>query len=381
MERLEADGRTFQAATLDRDLFLSSVMLLVAAGTVLIFSASAFYRSATETPWLYFHRQLLWIPIGATAAALFANLEPRVLRRFSAVPLAAALALLAIVLVPQVGRDVNAARRWLPLGGLQFQPSELAKLAVVLFLGGFLAGGRDRARRFFRGFVPASAAVLPVFLLILVEPDLGTAIFVLALALCVLFLGGVPLSYFLASAVFFAPLTAFLAARRWDAIRSRFLGFLEPENLYQVRQSLIALGSGGIGGLGLGAGRQKFRFLPEPHTDFIFAIAGEELGYVGSLAILALFLVLLWSGVRMVRRFRDRFSFLVGSGIVIALAAQAAANVAVVTASAPTKGMALPFVSFGGSGLVVMLAEVGILLSLEREHRLGLAGAPAEEAA
>lgn len=371
METFDAREKISLLSRFDRDVFLSTVMVLVALGTILVFSSSAFYRVASEDPWFYLKRQVLWIPIGGTLCVLAANLDPRLLKKLYWLPLVGSVVLLAMVLLPQVGRDVNAARRWLPLGGLQFQPSELAKLAIILFLAGFLSD-RERARKFFRGFVPACAAVVPAFGLILVEPDFGTAVFVLGLALCVLFVGGVRLWYFFVSAAIFAPLTVFLAARRWDTIRTRLLGFLDPEQLYQVRQSLVALGSGGLHGLGLGASRQKLRFLPEPHTDFILAIAGEELGYIGCAAILALFVVLLWSGVRMVRRFRDPFAFLAGSGIVVALAAQAAANVAVVTGSAPTKGMALPFVSFGGSGLVVMLAEVGILLALERAHRAGL---------
>jgi cell division protein FtsW len=154
----------------------------------------------------------------------------------------------------------------------------------------------------------------------------------------------------------------------------RLLGFLDPSSLYQVNQSLTALGIGGWSGVGLGGSVQKLRFLPEPHTDFILAIVGEELGFVGCIAVLALFAACLGSGLVMVLRFRDLFSFLVGAGILISISFQAVFNVAVVTASAPTKGIPLPFVTFGGSGLLVALAQVGILLALERENRRALAG-------
>jgi cell division protein FtsW len=176
--------------------------------------------------------------------------------------------------------------------------------------------------------------------------------------------------YLLSSVVLFAPLLATGAWLRWETIQTRVLAFLNPDEVYQVRHSLLALGSGGLFGKGLGAGHQKLKFLPEPYTDFILSIIGEELGLVGCLTVLTLFVVLLWASVGIASRARDYFGFVVASGIAMSLALQAATNIAVVTASAPTKGIPLPFLTFGGSGLCMTLAQVGILLSVERVRRV-----------
>jgi cell division protein FtsW len=350
-----------------RDIFITCVFLLVAAGTVMIFSASAFHWSIEGDAFFFLRRQLAWLPIAILGCVFFRETDYRLLQRYYWQPVLVAILLLGVVLIPSVGRHVNASRRWLPLGeGLQFQPSELAKLSVIIFLAGFLANAPERRTRFWKGFAVAFCVLLPVFGLILVEPDFGTALFVLGLGTFVLFLGGMRLIYLVGSALVFAPLIAAFAYLRWETIKVRLLGFTDPESIYQVKQSLTALGSGGLAGLGLGASGQKLKFLPEPHTDFILSILGEELGFAGTTAILLLFVALLWSGVAMVRRTRDPFGFLLGSGIVVSLTFQAVLNVAVITASAPTKGIPLPFLTFGGSGLCVTLAQVGILLSIDR---------------
>ena len=358
------------AGQLSRDVFVTTVFLLVSLGTVMVFSASAFYWSVEGDAFYFLRRQAAWLPIAILGCHLFRSLDHRILRRHYWTLLVASIVLLAIVLVPQLGRKENEATRWLPLGGgFQFQPSELAKLAAIVFVAGFMSADPTRKDRFLGGFLVVCAAVLPLFTLILVEPDFGTAMFVLGLAFFVLFLSGTRNLFFLASALIFAPIISAFVYLRWEKIYSRVLGFLEPEKVYQVKHSLIALGSGGWTGLGLGASGQKLRFLPEPHTDFILAILGEEMGFIGTLTLLILFVVLLVSGAAMVWRVRDLFGFLVGSGIILSLAFQAALNIAVVTASAPTKGIPLPFVSFGGSGLCVVLAQVGLLLSIERADR------------
>jgi cell division protein FtsW len=340
----------------------------------MVFSASSFHWASEGDPYVFLRKHLLWLPLAFIGWILASRIDPSLLRRYYWQPLVVAGILLAVVLIPHVGRDVNASRRWLPLGGgLQIQPSELAKLAVVLFVAGFMVADPRRARSFLGGFAVVCAAVFPVFLLVLAEPDFGTSVFILGLAFFVLYFSGARIWYFLGSGLLFLPVIAGFVYYRWEQVRVRLLGFLEPETIYQVKHSLTALGSGGIWGLGLGGSTQKLRFLPEPHTDFILAIAGEELGFVGTVGIVLVFVALLWSGVALVQQFRDLFSFLVGSGIVMAIAFQAALNIAVVTASAPTKGIALPFVTFGGSGLCVALVQVGILCALDRHNRLRIA--------
>lgn len=355
---------------LSHDVFVTTVFLLVAVGTVMVFSASAFYWSVEGDSFYFLRRHAAWLPIAVLGCLLCRSIDHRILRRHYWTLLVASIVLLAIVLVPHLGRKENEATRWLPLGGgFQFQPSELAKIAAIVFVAGFMSADPSRKDRFLGGFLVVCAAVLPLFVLILVEPDFGTAMFVLGLAFFVLFLSGTKSLYFLSSALIFAPIISGFVYLRWEKIYSRLLGFLEPEKVYQVKHSLIALGSGGWTGLGLGASGQKLRFLPEPHTDFILAILGEEMGFLGSVTLLTLFVILLVSGAMMVWRVRDLFGFLVGAGIIVSLAFQAALNIAVATASAPTKGIPLPFVSFGGSGLCVVLAQVGILLSIERADR------------
>jgi cell division protein FtsW len=357
-------------------IFMVCVFLLVAIGSVMVFSASAFHWSVGGDSTFFLRRQLAWIPIALLACWFFRSLDHGLLAKRHWQPLAASLALLALVLV--VGREVNASRRWIHFGALQFQPSELAKISVIIFTAGFLSNDPSRARSFLRGFLPVCGALLPVFALILVEPDLGTALFVLVLGLSILLVAGAKLLYFGACLVIFAPLLAFFVYLRWETVHTRVLGFLEPEKIYQVKHSLTALGSGGATGLGLGAGGQKLSFLPEPHTDFVLAILGEELGFAGCAAVVLLFIALLWSGLRIAWRASDLFGFLLASGIVIGIAFQAALNMAVVTASAPTKGIPLPFLTFGGSGLCMTLIQVGILLSIARGSRAdpGLFPAP-----
>jgi cell division protein FtsW len=355
-----------------REIFITCVFLLVTIGTVMVFSASAFHWSIEGDSFYFLRKQLAWLPIAILGCWLFQDLDYRLFKERYWYLLAASVILLTAVLIPQVGRKVNASQRWLPLGGgLQLQPSELAKLAVILFVAGFMSAKPERRSQFFKGFLPVCLTLLPVFGLILVEPDFGTAMFVLGLAFFVLLLSGMRKVYFVASALLFAPIIAAFLYVRWEKVQVRFLGFLDPEKIYQVKHSLTALGAGGWFGVGLGAGGEKLQFLPEPHTDFILAVLGEELGLLGSLGVLLLFLILLWSGAGIVWRTRDLFGFLLGAGIVVSLTLQAAINIAVVTASVPTKGIPLPFITFGGSGLCVTLAQVGILLSIARRGDSG----------
>jgi cell division protein FtsW len=354
-----------------RDIFVTCVFLLVTIGTVMVFSSSAFHWSVNGDSSYFLRRQLAWLPIAVLACLLMRQIDYRFFRRHYWPLLLVSVGLLGIVLIPKVGRDVNESRRWLPLGpGIGFQPSELAKLAVIIFVAGFMSADTSRRHRFFKGFIVVCAAVLPVFALVLVEPDFGTSMFILGLAFFVLLLSGIRLIYLYASVFIFAPIIAGFVYVRWEMIQARLLGFLDPDKVYQVKHSLTALGAGGLWGVGLGASGQKLQFLPEPHTDFILAILGEELGFAGAVGVVCIFVALLWSGAGIVWRTRDLFGFLVGAGIVLALSFQAALNIAVVTASMPTKGIPLPFLTHGGSGLCMTLAQVGVLLSIDRISRL-----------
>lgn len=354
---------------LARSVFMTATALLLVVGTVMVFSAGAFSRPADGDPHFFLERQIVWMALALVGGWVFYRLPSDLFRRHHGKMLLATVVLLGLVLLPGVGREVNAARRWIRLGGgLQFQPSEFAKLAVIIFVAGFMSAVPERRQQFFKGFLVVCAAVLPVFLLILVEPDFGTAVFVLGLAFFLLLLSGIRKAYLLGSAVIFTPIIALFVTTYWEKVQRRLLGFLDPESSYQVNHSLTALGAGGWSGVGLGSSGQKLRFLPEAHTDFIFSILGEELGFVGCLLTLILLVLLLWGGVGMVWRTRDLFRFLVGAGIIMSLSFQAVVNIAVVTGSAPTKGIPLPLITFGGSGLCVTLAQIGLLLAMDREN-------------
>ncbi len=357
------------------EVFLSAAILLITLGTVMVFSASFFHQSVGGDPYLFLRRQFEWLPIAALFGAAAWRIDYRELARRHLWVFGIAALLLGLVLVPGIGTRVNGAQRWIRFGSsqLQFQPSELAKLAVVIFIAGFLARGPDRVRSFWKGLAPLGAGIFLLVGLILIEPDFGTALFVLLLAAVVILIAGVPKRYAILSGLVAAPPLILFMQWRWEQIRPRLMAFIEPESIYQVKQSLIGLAAGGILGTGLGAGGQKLKNLPEPQTDFIFTVVGEELGLVGSVAVIALFLCLLASGALVAWRARDRFGFLLASGIVISLTLQAAINIAVVTASAPTKGIPLPFLTFGRSGLVMTLIEVGLLLSVDRMSRAALA--------
>lgn len=364
--RVTAMRLRFHRFVQPQELLLSSVVLLLALGTIMVFSAGAFYHRAPDSFFLL-RRQLLWLPIAVCVGVFFSLVDYRLYRRYYPYVLALGISLLVLVLVPGVGRLVNNSRRWLPLGGFfQFQPSEFAKLAAVIFVAGFLSVRPERTRSFVGGFVPVAAGVLALFGLILAEPDLGSSVFVLALGVALALIAGMRLVYLLGNLLVVVPILAAYTYVHWDTVSTRLRGMVEPEGQYQTMQSLIALGSGHWFGVGLGAGAQKLRYLPEAHTDFIFAVIGEELGFVGCVAVIILFLALIWSGVAIAWRAGDLFGFLLASGITLALAAQAAVNIAVVTGTAPTKGMPLPLLSFGGSGLCMTLAQVGILVSVAR---------------
>jgi len=350
-----------------KETLLSSVFLLLALSAVMVFSASAFHYLITDDTSFFLKRQLMWIGISGAICYFTYMSDYRLLQKYYKLGLILTLVMLALVMVPGIGIRVNQSSRWLPLGGgLRFQPSEVAKITILVFLAGYICQDPARTRKFWKGFVPAALGAGLLWGLILIEPDLGTSSFILGLAIILMMIAGMRWRYFLAPVAVFTPFLALFTYMRWDMIVHRFQGLLNPEGLHQLRHSLRALGSGGVTGMGIGAGMQKLRYLPEAHTDFVFAVIGEEMGLVGCLCVIALFLVLLWSGVMIARSAKDSFGYLLGAGIILSLGMQAAFNIAVVTASAPTKGIPLPLVTFGGTGLCVTMAQIGLLLSIWR---------------
>ncbi len=352
-------------------ILLAAVLTLLGFGVVMVFSASSIEASVVNhNPYYYLERQLVWAGLGLAIMAFFARFDYHRLVPLAQPVAIATVLLLILVLVPHIGRDVNGARRWLGFGSLLFQPSELAKFSLVLLFALWLAR-MPRTDRFLQGIGVPLAIYLPIALLIIREPDLGTALALGGTVFTMLFVAGVNLWQFFGIIALVLPavgVAIIVAPYRLQ----RFLAFLHPTADpqgagYHIIQSLYALGSGGLFGSGLGQGALKYFYLPEQHTDFIFAIVGEELGLIGAVAVLALFLVLTWRGLRVAMLAPDRFGALLAVGLTAMVAVQALMNIAVVTASMPITGIPLPFISYGGSSLVFALGAMGILLNISRQ--------------
>ena len=352
---------------------LLAVLALTAIGIVMVYSASSvrsFFNSAD--PAAQGLEQLVWAGLGLTGLLVAMRIDFRHLR-YLAIPFyVITLALLVAVLVPGIGAEINGSRRWIIIPGVgTLQPAEFAKLAVILYLAHWLDRRGTEARTFWNGLVPFCMLVAPGFFLIAAEPDLGTAGVYVIVAVSIFFMAGANLLYLgaiTAGVVGSAWLMIAATSYQLDRIQTFLDPFRDPLGAgYNTIQALLALGLGGITGLGLGESRQKFLYLPAPSTDFIFAIIGEEWGLVGTLTIVALFVVIAYQGYRIAITAPDTFSGLLACGITTWLVVQAFINMMVVTALLPVTGIPLPFISAGGSALTINLAAIGILLSISRE--------------
>ncbi len=362
---------------------LVCALVLLTIGVVMLFSTSSAYaRDRYGDADYLLKRQVVWIVVSGVACALAARTPYSKLRGASGWLLAASALLLVLVLTPHVGIRVGGARRWLALPGMRFQPSEVGKLALVVWLAHWLAKEKRRIERFGRGFLVPMAVTGLVLVVVLAEPDFGTTALLATVAFGMMFVAGTRLRYLLP--VIGVGAAGFLGLMIHNPERlRRLLAFLDLEKYkqgagYQVWQAILAFGSGGLTGLGLGNSRQKMFYLPEAHTDFIFPIIGEELGLVGTLTILICFAVLVACGITVALRASDPFGQYLGLGLVMLIGTQALINVGVVTAWLPTKGLPLPFISFGGSNLVMSMMCVGILLSIYR-HSAAEATSPEQE--
>lgn len=347
---------------MDPWLFFAA-LALGCVGLVMVYSSSGWLGSRTSGSWEFFlQRQSLFFAAGVAVMIAVSRVDYRILRRFAPHLMALAVSLLIIVLF--VSEDINGARRWIDLGPVHMQPSEVAKIALAAFLAATLARRGEQIRNFKTGFLPPMIAATGTMALVLLEKDLGTTVLLGTLSLILLYVAGTRASWVLAAIMVAAPLA-------WSQIvnvgyrRARVEDFLSGDD-YQVEQGLIAIGSGGPFGRGLGNGRQKLGFLPENHTDFILATIGEELGLIGIVVVIALFALLVWRGLVIARQAQDRFGTYLAVGLSALFGLQALINMAVVLAVMPAKGITLPFVSYGGSSLLVSMAAVGVLLSISR---------------
>ena len=360
------------AGGVDRVL-LGSAAGLASLGLVMVFGASFFWgEDRLGDPWAMASRQAFLMCLAGVAGWTLSHVPRSVLRRFAYPFLAVVLVLLALVLIPGIGQVRGGARRWISLG-ITFEPSELLKPALVIYLAHSLAKKRDRMQSFAYGVLPHLLVVLVPMMLLMGQPDFGATALAALLTGAMLFVAGAR------PVVLFGPAVAAITAGaalvysspyRWK----RVMGFLDPfaDSLgsgFQLVQSFIAFGSGGVAGVGLGAGRQKLFYLPEAHTDFIFALIGEELGFIGGAMVLLAFAAVAQRGFRLANRAGDAFTSHLAFGITFVITVQAALNIAVVMGCLPTKGMPLPLLSYGGTSLVTTAGMIGILLGISREVR------------
>lgn len=359
---------------------LIASVLLTGIGVVAVYSASAVIAMERHhDPYFFLRRQVFYAALGLVSMAAVMQIDYRHLQRWARWTLLATVMCLLLVYVPALAKEAGGARRWLQFGRWTFQPAEVAKLTLIVYLAHRLAVIHQWQGQLLPQYLSLLGVVGLIFGLILMQPDLGSAVLLAGIAAIVLFIGGVPVRYLLASGLGLSPFLYLMLVHvgfRWR----RLLAFWDPwaarsDAGFQIVQSLLAFGKGGLTGVGPGAGKQKLFFLPEAHTDFVFAVIGEEFGFIGCLVILALFGVLLWSGVSVARRTEDPFGRYLASGITSLILLQAIMNVAVVVGLLPTKGLPLPFVSLGGSSLVVMLTSVGVLLGIAARTMVSRAAA------
>ena len=366
-------------------LYDSTLLITVAAflliSVVMVYSSSSVVGLTNYDDAAYFmKRQVLWIIIGLALMVIAMHTDHRMFSddRAALGLVIVSLLLLAATFVPVIGREVNGARRWLSLGALTFQPSELAKFTVVVYLSYSIAKKGERIRDFAQGLVPVFVVTGMFIGVVVFQPDFGTAMMLAGVTFIMLFVGGARIAHLCGVLLVFLPVAYFAVVETAYRAR-RIFAFLDPWSDpqgagYQIIQSFLAFGSGGIFGRGLGEGRQKLLFLPERHSDFIYAVIGEEVGIIGALVVLVLFCIILWRGVVISLTVKERFSSLLAVGITVLISLQAFINMAVVTGILPTKGTVLPLVSFGGSSLVVTLVAIGVLLNISREAVHGGSG-------
>ncbi len=352
------------------DYFLLVVtLLLMAIGVMMVYSASAILAQENYQDSLYFlKREVVFTVLGLALLLFFKGLDYRILYKLAYPLLFFTLALLALVFIPGVGHTAGGAQRWIRIAGIGLQPSEVSKLALVVFLAYFLAKKGERIRDFKTGFVPALGISGLLILVVLSQKDLGTA-FVMALVTGVmLFIAGTRILFLLSMLLAGIPALYFLIFSV-DYRRERILAFLNPwehqmDTGFQIIQSYVAFNAGGLTGAGLGQGKQKLFYLPAAHTDFIFSVIGEELGLIGVCFVILLFFLLLFRGARIAARTPDLFGTFLATGIISLITLQALINFGVVMGMLPTKGLPLPFLSHGGTSLLVFCVMIGILLNI-----------------
>lgn len=352
---------------------LFAVLFLVGIGIVMVYSASsALALKKFGSDFYFLKRQALFSLMGILALVFFSHIPYRVYRSLAYPMIFIALGLLIAVQVSGLGLSAGGSLRWLRLGPVTFQPVEVARLAIIIYLAYSLSKKQDNLAQFSIGFIP-HVILLAVFAVpLLLQPDFGSVVIFAVLVWLMMFVAGVPIHHLMSALVLMLPLVYFLMINAAYRIK-RLISFLDPWQYpaaegYQIIHSLMAFGTGGLWGAGIGKGYQKLFYLPEPHTDFIFAVIGEELGFWGVLFILALYALVIWRGTAIAFRCRDSFGMLVAAGITTAIGLQVSINMGVALGLLPTKGLTLPFLSYGGTSLLLNMAGIGILMNIGAGH-------------
>ena len=347
-----------------------TVAILVLIGIVMVFSSSAAYTEHNDS-FYFLKRQVLWCLLGTGLLLITKNLDYHKLHQYTYPIMIFTFLLLIVVMFPEFGKKVGGARRWLAIGGFSFQPSELAKFTLVLFIAKSLVKRADKLRNFAYGYLPNLIVLGFFFIPILFQPDFGTAMVILAVTFTMLFIAGLRKKFLFLSILAIVPFIA-LAISFAEYRTRRIIAFLNPWEDpsgagFQVIQSFYAFGRGGFWGAGLGESSQKLYRLPEAHTDFIFSVIGEELGFVGTTAIVLLFLIFIWRGFLTAYQAKDPFGTHLATGLTLLIGLQAFINLGVASGLLPTKGLTLPFISMGGSSMLVTMLSVGVILNISEQ--------------
>jgi cell division protein FtsW len=360
------------AQTYDRQL-LFAVLFLVGIGIVMVYSASsALALKKYGSGFHFLKKQALFSLIGIIVLVAFRHIPYRIYRSLTYPILFLALGSLIAVLVPGLGLEAGGSQRWMRLGPMTFQPVETARMALVIYMAYSLSKKRDGLREFGIGFIP-HVLVLAFFAIpLILQPDFGSVVIFATLVWVMMFVAGVPLRHLLSALLLMLPMAYFVMVNAAYRIK-RLVSFLDPWQYpagdgYQIIHSLMAFGTGGLWGAGIGKGYQKLFYLPEPHTDFIFAVIGEELGFLGVLFILALYGLVIWRGISIAFRCRDEFGMYLALGITTAIGLQVSINLGVALGLLPTKGLTLPFLSYGGTSLLLNMASIGILMNIGAQN-------------
>ena len=351
--------------------FLIILMLILVVGLICLFSASYSYSSYWNDDYFFFiKKQLIFAVVGVVAMLIISTVDYHILHHFAIPLMFISLILLGVVLMLPAS---NGIHRWIRLPGMQFQPSEIAKFALILLFAHLISINHKKMKRFMSGFVPFIAILGITCGLIVIEPHLSGTILVLSIGLVMMFVGGTRILYLLMTVLAGCGGVAFMVLVK-NYEYDRIAVWLDPVGVFrknpdiawQTVQSLYAIGSGGLMGQGLGNSRQKHLFLPEPHNDFIFSVICEELGFIGAVLVIVLFALLVWRGITIGMKAPDKFGSMLAIGLTVQVGIQAALNMAVVTNTIPNTGISLPFFSYGGTSLVMLLAQMGVVLSISR---------------